>query len=204
MTKNLFEQTVLELFKELDRKYWDLCKDVADVRAHVAENSLELRHVRIDAEGAMNGVRIINKQLDQPKEDTPVEVNVTADTESLTAYVHRLETLINEIEKKQTEGFAALDRARARGDDAMHDLVTRTANSLYAEIKRLEPAPQRDTSWHAHDAKTYETCPSFDTERIVVMRRDGVIQRPWKGTELYWDENGDDTIIAWRYAKEGE
>ena len=39
-------------------------------------------------------------------------------------------TLINDTEKELKESIAASDRARVRGDDAMHDLVTRTANSL--------------------------------------------------------------------------
>lgn len=56
--------TFLELFKELDRKYWDLCKEVAELRQLQADHFLEMRHIKIDAEGAMNGVRIIDDRLD--------------------------------------------------------------------------------------------------------------------------------------------
>lgn len=58
-------KTLLELLKELDRKYWDLCKDLADARAQQADHFLEMRHIKIDAEGAMRGVRIINDRLDE-------------------------------------------------------------------------------------------------------------------------------------------
>jgi hypothetical protein len=176
--------------------------------------------------------------LEKPRPD---EVNVTADTESLTAYIHRLETLINDIEKELKASINATDRARVRGDDAMHDLVTRTANSLYAEINAIsapltppfDPAriselearirniedsvdnyngptgtqskPQRDTSWHPHEAKENYWSPVLPDERVVVMiRGSDQIQHPTRAGEWNWGENGYSTIIAWRYAKEGE
>lgn len=261
-TKIADQQNQMNAFdKRIDTVKLGIFEDNSELASHVS-STITRMHERIDfLEDRMTGMEA---RVPGPINNT-TPAALTRDLESLTAYVTRLETLINDIEKDMKErlnvhrtdidalelrndparidrleallndiekelkqSIAAGDRARARGDDAMQDLVTRTANSLYAEIKKLTdyvngqdtkildlehsvdqlgltpPAPQRDTSWHPHDAKTYETCPSFDDARIVVMRRDGVIQRPWKGTELYWDENGDDTIIAWRYAKEGE
>ena len=198
MTKNGFEHTVLELLKELDRKYWDLCKDVAEVQARQAEHYLEMRHVKIDAEGALNGVRIINRQLDQTKEDTPVEVNVTADTESLTAYVHRLETLINDIEAKFAAWVETLeedaDIERKRIDALERAAVSETENDR----------PQRDTRWHPYTSIEQDGVPGGIKYRLVVLTKCGQVEGPSTAETWNWDASGDATIVAWRYAKGGE
>lgn len=172
--------------------------------------------------------RSLSERLDVHRTDidaleqkaAPVEVNVTADTESLTAYVHRLEALVNDIEKELKESIAASDRARVRGDDGMHDLVTRTANSLYAEIKKLEqrisdcellvgtdklvPEPPRDRLWHPHDVKKDSRCPVDAGEIVSVLIRGSDTPRPPEiAGRLHWGEMGALTIVGWRYA-EGE
>ena len=142
--------------------------------------------------------------------------------ESLTAYIQRVETDLG-------ERITATDRARARGDDSMHDLITRTANASYAEVKKLEqrisdcelavgtdklegaptpniqtkdPEPPVDTAWKPHDYYS-EGRPEFG-RHVVVMLRDGSINGPRIGSSFDWDECNDQTIVAWRYAKEGE
>lgn len=137
---------------------------------------------------------------------------LTRDLESLTAYVGLLETLIRDTEKDlntrldvHRTDIDTLENDMSTWDDIFDNVIARIAKLERAALSENEnDRPQRDTSWHAHDVERYETCPSFYDGLIVVMRRDGVIQRPHKGTALYWDENGDDTIIAWRYAKDGE
>jgi hypothetical protein len=146
------------------------------------------------------------------------------DRESLTAYVHRLETLVNDIEKELKASINASDRARLRGYDAMHDLVTRTANSIYEEVKKLEqrisdcelavgtdklandPKPPVDTSWHPYYAEVDGpdgVHPTGD-KRVAVLLRDGEINRPDRADAWDWCEAGQATIVAWRNAKEGE
>lgn len=145
-----------------------------------------------------------------------------AHIESLAAYIQRVETDLG-------ERLTAVDRARVRGDDSMHDLVTRTANSIYAEIKKLEqrisdcelavgtdtldgaptpnipandPEPLVDTSWHPFNFSV-DLRPD-DDKNIVVLTRDDEIWGPRLPVYFNWADQGPDTIVAWRYAKEGE
>ena len=110
--------------------------------------------------------------------------------ESLTAYIQRVETDLG-------ERITATDRARARGDDGQHDLVTRTANAIYAEVKKLEqrisdcelavgtdklandPEPPVDTSWHPYYAEVDwpDGVHPSGNRRVVVMLRNGEINR---------------------------
>jgi len=87
-------------------------------------------------------------------------------------------------------------------------LLTSRLDALEEMVRKDKPAPQRDTSWHPYDVQVDSVIGDYPNgdECVVVMRRDGIIQSPWKGKELYWGANGTDTIqiIAWRYAKEGE
>jgi len=101
------------------------------------------------------------------------------DIESLTAYVTRLNKRVEQLEANQLRWFTEA---------------------------RPAPAPQRDTSWHPHDADVdgqdgYH--PKGD-KRVVVMTRAGYITRPDRADYRNWNENGGGTIVAWRYAKEGE
>lgn len=221
----------MQLIRALTNRLDGLEQRIDSARSYVNESIAQLPdfiderlhrlHIRIDH---------TDERITALKKAAPVDVNVTADTESLTAFVGQLETLVRDIEKELKESIAAGDRARVRGDDAMHDLVTRTANSLYAEIKKLtdyvngqdtkildlersvenyngltgtQSAPQRDTSWHPHDA-IVDVCPVSGADVVVVMWSNGFIQGPHAANTWTWNTDGGSTIVAWRYAKEGE
>jgi len=84
------------------------------------------------------------------------------------------------------------------------ELIERVED-LEAKVPKVdEPAQKRDTSWHPHDAIENYWCPVLQTERVVVMTRAGYISAAERAEYRNWDERGDDTIVAWRYAKEGE
>lgn len=161
----------------------------------------------------------------------------------LTNYLLRVETDLSHRIKET-------DSARARGDDMMHDLVTRTANAIYKELKalegqfastsrveriseelgelrrelnlaianggeelkqvndrleKLEDAAnwQIDTSWHPFNFST-DLRPENDKRVMTLVRGGNNITGPWRAGGLNWAECDDATIIAWRYAKEGE
>lgn len=68
--------------------------------------------------------------------------------------------------------------------------------------------PQRDTSWHPYDVLLREgmtSLPAVEHERVVVMLRGhDEILPPVRASACDWSDTGDTTIVAWRYAKEGE
>ena len=85
-------------------------------------------------------------------------------------------------------------------------LLNSRLDALEEMVRENKPAPQRDTSWHPHNAEVdgqdgYH--PKGD-KRVVVMTRAGYIARPDLADYRNWHENGEKTIVAWRYAKEGE
>lgn len=82
-------------------------------------------------------------------------------------------------------------------------LLTSRLDALEEMLRKDKPTPQRDTSWHPYDVLVVDDMPERH-ERVVVMTRAGYIARPDRADYRNWHENGDDTIIAWRYAKEGE
>lgn len=119
--------------------------------------------------------------LENAVKHRPFQVSVTDDIHGLTAYVHRLEKRVEQLEKNQLRWFTEA---------------------------RPAPEPQRDTSWHPHDAEVdgqdrigYHP---KGYERVVVMTRAGYIAAAERAEYRNWDERGDSTIVAWRYAKEGE
>lgn len=65
-----------------------------------------------------------------------------------------------------------------------------------------DPEPPVDTSWHPFNFST-DLRPD-DDKRIVAMTRSGLIDGPFTAQHAHWDERGVMTIVAWRYAKEGE
>lgn len=174
-------------------------------------------HARIDfLEDRMTGMEA---RLPKP---APVEVNVTADTESLTAYIHRLETLINDIEKGLSNrldvhrtDIDALERL-AGSTSYDHSTTEYMQKELTERVERLEraavfatedPRPQRDTSWHPYDVLVEGVIgdhPKGDERVVVMLRGLDEIVGPAPATYRNWDEQGDSTIVAWRYAKEGE
>lgn len=157
----------------------------------------------------------LKKRIDALEQRKPVEVSVKADEKSLTAYVHQLEAFINDIEKELSNRLDVhrvdIDALEHR-DDGLEDLIYRTANSIHAEIKKLEqrigidksePVPQRDTSWHPYDP-TINPPPKGDERVVVMLRGSDEIQPMQRADEWNWGEYGCNTIIAWRYAKDGE
>ena len=139
----------------------------------------------------------------------PIKVNVTADTESLTAYVHRLETLINHIANDMKERLDVhrtdINALECRDDPARIDRLEQRISDCELAIgtDKLECKPQRDTSWLPYDANS-QTRPVPIQARVVVMWRNGEIQRPQLAGTWDWTECSAATIVAWRYAKEGE
>jgi hypothetical protein len=98
-----------------------------------------------------------------------------SDLESLTAYVHRLEKRVEQLEANQLRWFT----------DA-----------------RPAPQPQRDTNWVPY--KVGDDHPNGDERVVVMLRKNGEIHPPHRAGSYGWTEIGTLTIIAWRYAKEGE
>lgn len=131
------------------------------------------------------------------------------DVKGLTAHIQRLETDLR-------ERITAVDCARVRGDDSMHDLVTRTANAIYAEVKKLEQRisdcelavgtnkltnaqePQAndfEMVWHPY--KVGDAHPDGD-EQVVVMLKNGHVSEPGRAMYCDWDRISKHTIVAWR------
>lgn len=228
MSKNT-DDLFLSLLKELDRKYWDLCKEVAELRERQANHFLELKHVKIDAEGALKGVRIINSQINPADSGDPITVTVGAksalnrlnnledevavltdmahgrirpadapdlqgDLKALTAYVYRLETLLGTRIDQLEDAVNWHDGANMENGHA----------PAGAPTPPFEPV---DTSWHPYDVETdylVGEYPVAANKRVVVMLRSGEIWPPARADAWKWNEDGNATIVAWRYAKEGE
>jgi len=99
-----------------------------------------------------------------------------------------------------------------------HSTTEYMQKELTERVERLERAavfatedprpPQRDTSWRPHDASKLDYSPGYypnwDETVVVMTRGSDEIQRPAQAVDWDWSECGDTTIIAWRYAKEGE
>lgn len=94
---------------------------------------------------------------------------------------------------------------------AISVLITAT-DSLHDRIERLEdaapnypandPEPPVDTSWHPFNFSV-DLRPD-DDKSVVVMTRDSEIWGPRLPVYFNWSDQGKDTIVAWRYAKEGK
>ncbi len=69
-----------------------------------------------------------------------------------------------------------------------------------------EPEPPVDTSWHPYDIGVfyYDEGHPVGDDRVVVMLRNGEINRAERAKLWDWSECEHRTIVAWRYAKEGE
>jgi len=69
-----------------------------------------------------------------------------------------------------------------------------------------DPEPPVDTSWHPYDVLVDGVVgdhPKGDT-RVAVLTRDNTLIGPGPANTLSWSECKAGTIVAWRYAKEGE
>ena len=139
------------------------------------------------------------------------------DNKSIGAYVQRVET--DSASASRVERLAEeLGRLNARVADlndrllVVNDTSIRGHNHLSDAIGvlndlivgKIVPAPNKpvDTSWHPFNFSV-DLRPD-DDKRIVAMTRSGLIDGPFKAQHAYWDERGVMTIVAWRYAKEGE
>lgn len=136
--------------------------------------------------------------LENAVKHRPFQVSVTDDIHGLTAYVHNLESLIHDTAKNLNRRL----NAHREDIDALEKRVEQLeANQLrWFTEEQPAPEPQRGTSWHQHDVRNGR--PVLGDERVVVMWRDGIIQDPTRAGNWNWNENGDFTIVAWRYAKE--
>jgi hypothetical protein len=93
-------------------------------------------------------------------------------------------------------------------DDIFDNVIARIAKLERAAVFATEdPRPQRDTSWHPYDVLVEGVIgdhPKGDERVVVMLRGSDEILRPRRAADHLWDERGSGTIIAWRYAKEGE
>ena len=85
-------------------------------------------------------------------------------------------------------------------------LLTSRLDALEEMVRKDKPAPapQRDTSWHPYDYRVDQRPLPNDARVVVMIRGSDEIQPMQRADEWNWGEYGCNTIIAWRYAKEGE
>jgi hypothetical protein len=169
-------------------------------------------HMRIDfLEDRMTGMEA---RVPGPINNT-TPAALTRDLESLTAYVGLLETLINDIEKDLNKrldvhrtDIDTLENDVSTWDDIFDNVIARIAKLERAALSKNEnDRPQRDTSWHPYDVLVEGVIgdhPKGDERVVVMMRGIDEIVGPAPATYRNWDEQGDSTVIAWRYAKDGE
>lgn len=144
------------------------------------------------------------------------EFNVTIPGAEIIKSLTDLETQVRDLANER-----AIDKVLIHAHtDVIADLIDRVdrlTDFVNGKIDHApnypanDPEPPVDTSWHLHDARfggliQEGKIPDHPTgtERVVVMFRDGFIYRSTAAFAHIWYENGDSTIIAWRYAKEGE
>lgn len=115
--------------------------------------------------------------------------------ESIGAYIQLVETAANEDTNKLRR---ALDTLRT----SLNNFLTTVKPNLPAN----DPEPPVDTSWHPYDVLVDGVIHDHPTgeKRVVVMNRDGTISGPFLASAIFWREQSSFTIVAWRYAKEGE
>ena len=139
----------------------------------------------------------------------------------------KLETLFDDQRVKLWARIDHIDRYFTNRLDEVEQIAGSTSydhstteymqKELTERVERLEraavfatedPRPQRDTSWRPHDASKLDYSPGYypdwDETVVVMIRGNDEIQRPAQAVDWDWSECGDTTIIAWRYAKEGE
>ena len=111
----------------------------------------------------------------------------------------KLEPLVKDCIAEALDASEKVDLLDERVENYADDVreMTRTSN-----IPASEPEPPVDTAWKPFNYLN-DYNPDYE-RRVVVMFRTGEIMGPWYAHTLIWDENGGQTIVAWRYAKEGE
>lgn len=84
------------------------------------------------------------------------------------------------------------------------DELIERIEDLEAKVPKVdEPVPKRDTGWRPYDW-AIDTPPGGDERVVVMIRSNDEITYPAPASHWNWDEHGKGTIVAWRYAKEGE
>ena len=121
----------------------------------------------------------------------------------------RLVSLEQRLDRLEPLMQDCIDEALAAGEkaDLLNDRVKDYTLALREMTRKPNaPKPPVDTSWHPYYAEVDGPDGVHPTEltRVVVMERGGEITGPHNAGNCYWDECGDETIVAWRYAKEGE
>lgn len=147
------------------------------------------------------------------------------DLESLTAYVGQLEKFIRDIENdvdRLSETPPAFDPAQIKQLQEHIDKVDKDAAKWLYKIdgrldalERAKPAPapasaldpNTRTRWEPYDVQVdfiIGNYPRAEKRVVVMLRGADHILPPQPAGQHQWSECGDFTIIAWRYAKEGE
>lgn len=116
---------------------------------------------------------------------------------------------VERIAEDLAELKARFDGALAQGAFEVRDLkdrIERLESGPAPNIPANDPEPPVDTAWHPYDARFDGPAGMHPdgNQRVVVMLRDGSILRPEPAADWNWKEAGITTIVAWRYAKEGE
>ena len=146
--------------------------------------------------------------------------------ESLTAYIQRVETdltrTLNRLDDQLNDYAGAFEQRLDTLEPLVQDCIAEAldagekADMLNDRVKDYTlalremtrkpnaPEPPVDTAWHPYDVETeYLSHPRAD-KRVVVMLRNGEINRPDRADAWDWSECEHRTIVAWRNAKEGE
>ena len=76
--------------------------------------------------------------------------------------------------------------------------------ALEDSIPEVNEPEHRNTDWHPHDVLASTWCPVMEDERVSVLMRNGEMTPVQHAGECDWDDQGECTIVAWRYTKEGE
>ena len=127
-------------------------------------------------------------------------------TLKLLARIDQLEQRLDYIEPLVQD---CIDEALDAGEKAnlLDDRVKDYTLALREMTRKPNaPEPPVDTSWHPYYAEVDGpdgVHPRGD-KHVVVMLRNGEINRPDRADAWDWSECSHRTIVAWRYAKEGE
>lgn len=147
--------------------------------------------------------------------------------ESIGAYIQRVETSAGEDTNKLRrelnlalanghEEIKQVNNRLDRNEGLISDLIERGdrltdfVNGKTTHTPNYPanaPEPPVDTSWHPYDVDVGYTWgePPTGNKRVMVMQRTSTaISGPFPASSIYWGEQGEFTIVAWRYAKEGE
>lgn len=192
----------------------DMLQNATDEMARLNAEITRLRARIVDLEGQHKGLVITNGILRQ-RDDLPVDrLPVMREVETLRAENERLRSAlirISEMDGTKTANMDVLMRIIAwetlnrpdQGRTAMSDIVE-TLHEHAAPVVSPDLNDPVGTLWRPYDVKRdFEHHPRGKT-RVAVMLRNSEVLRPDRADFRDWDDIGTRTIVAWRYAKEGE